>query len=78
MFVRPVAYNRVELSLGASLRLAIAINDNVRLGWTGLPGTKTPAYYKKINLRRKKSFIGSTPGPRRRGGMSRTRWRGAR
>jgi hypothetical protein len=77
MFVRPDAYNRVELSLGASLRLAIALNDNVRLGWTGLPGTKILTYFKKFNCAGKSSK-GLTPGPRRRGGMSRTRWRGAR
>jgi hypothetical protein len=45
LWVRPVAYPRVEDLKGASLGLAPA--SNIRLGWKGLSGTNALAYYEK-------------------------------
>jgi hypothetical protein len=40
------AYAREELlkGEGASLRQALALLQNIKLVWEGLPGTNTPAY----------------------------------
>jgi hypothetical protein len=42
---RPEAYPIVEHLKNASLELALAILENIRLSWKGLPGTNTLAYY---------------------------------
>jgi hypothetical protein len=42
------AYDRVERLKDASLRYDRALLANIRLGWTGLPGTNTLAYYKHL------------------------------
>jgi hypothetical protein len=34
---------------------------NIRLGWKGLPGTNTPAYYKHSYMTEEKSFITLAP-----------------
>ncbi len=41
MFVRPGAYPIVE----HLARYALVLPANIRLGWKGLPGTNTQAYY---------------------------------
>ncbi len=47
MFARkPGAYPRVEHLKGAALEEAVALLANIRLGWKGLPGTNTLAFYK--------------------------------
>jgi hypothetical protein len=45
MWVRPGAYPRVEHPKGASIGLPLALPANITLGWKGLPGTNTQAYY---------------------------------
>jgi predicted small integral membrane protein len=45
LWARPGAYPRVEHLKGPSLRLALALSANIRLGWKGLSGTNTLAYY---------------------------------
>jgi hypothetical protein len=40
-----VTYTRVEHLKGASLRQALALPENIRLGWKSLPGTNFLAYY---------------------------------
>jgi hypothetical protein len=51
----------VEHLESASLRYAPAQPTNIRLGWKGLPGTNTLAYYENPNIRAVKSFIELTP-----------------
>jgi len=46
MWVRPGAYPREEHLKVVSLGQAPALLANIRLGWKGLPGTNTLAYYK--------------------------------
>jgi len=48
LWVRLGAYPRVENLNGASLGQALALSENIRLGWKGLPGTNTLAYYKNL------------------------------
>jgi hypothetical protein len=43
---RPGAYPRVEHLKGVSLGWAPASPSNIRLGWRGVPGKNTLAYYK--------------------------------
>jgi hypothetical protein len=38
------------------------VGSNIRLGWKGLPGTNTLAYYTQILITTVKSFITLTPG----------------
>ena len=57
------AYPRVENMKGVSLGKALALPANIRLGWKGLPGTNTLAYYQKAYLTAVKSFITSATGP---------------
>jgi hypothetical protein len=45
-WVRPGAYPRVEHLKVASHGKTLALSANIRLGWKGLPGTNTLAYYK--------------------------------
>jgi hypothetical protein len=40
----------------ASLGLASALLANIRLGWLGLLGTNTPAYYEYLSITTVKSF----------------------
>ncbi len=42
---KPRAYPMVEHSKGASLGKAPSLPANIRLGWNGLPGINTLAYY---------------------------------
>ncbi len=35
---------------GASLRYAPALSANIKLGWKGLPGTHTLAYYENLYI----------------------------
>jgi hypothetical protein len=46
LWVRPGAYPKVEHLKGAFLASALDLVANIRLGWLGLPGTKTLACYK--------------------------------
>jgi hypothetical protein len=63
MFVdRPGAYPRVELLKGPSLRWAGATLTNIRMGWKGLPGTNTLAYYEHSEIAGMKGFITLGPG----------------
>ncbi len=57
--MRSGAYLTVEHLKGASLGYALAIPANIRLGWKGLPGTNTLAYYERVSTgprTSKKSF----------------------
>jgi hypothetical protein len=47
--VRPGAYSRGEHIKGSSLKgRLLALPTNIRLGWKGLPGTNTLAYYENL------------------------------
>jgi hypothetical protein len=63
MFVLEGAYPRVEHLKGASLRQAPALTANIRLGWKGLAGTNTRAYYKNLYITTVKVFIVQAPWP---------------
>jgi hypothetical protein len=54
---------RVEHVIDAPLygRL-LALPTNIRLGWKGLTGTKTLAYYEHLQITDEKSFITLGPG----------------
>jgi len=41
--------------------VASALPTNIRLGWKGLPGTNTLAYYENLQLTAVKSFITFAP-----------------
>ncbi len=45
LWVRPGIYPRAEHHKCASLGLTLALLENIRLGWKGLAGTNTLAYY---------------------------------
>ncbi len=62
MWVRPEAYQRVELLKGASLGKAMALMANIGLGWKGLPGINTPAYHESSKITDKQCFITLGPG----------------
>jgi hypothetical protein len=47
---------------GASLRKAMGLLENIRLGWKLLPRTNTIAYYKHSKISEVKSFITLGPG----------------
>jgi hypothetical protein len=47
----------VKYLKGALLDQAPALLTNLRLGWRGLPGTNTLAYYKNSLIADRKSFI---------------------
>ncbi len=51
-----------ELLKGASLRQALALPANITLGWRGLPGTNTLAYYENPKIMAVKSFMVQAPG----------------
>ncbi len=42
----------------------LASPTNIRLGWKGLPGTNTLAYYENLQIMAVKSFILRAPGLR--------------
>ncbi len=42
---------------GPSLRQALALFAIIRLGWKGMPGTNTIAYYESLQITDRKSFI---------------------
>jgi hypothetical protein len=63
LWVRPGAYPRVEHMKGASHWVGPA---NIILGWKGLPGTNTLAYYENPEFTVIKSFIGFAPAANRR------------
>ena len=48
---------------GATHRQALAFPSDIRLGWKGLPGTNSLAYYERSYLTAVKSFITLRPGP---------------
>jgi len=45
LWVRPGAHPREEHVKGTSLRYTLVLPANIRLVWSGLTGTSTPAYY---------------------------------
>jgi len=45
LWVRPGACPRVEYLKGVRLGLALALTADIRLGWKGLAGTNSLAYY---------------------------------
>jgi hypothetical protein len=47
----------VEQLKGASLRYALALLANIRLGWKGITGTSTLAYFEHSLIMALKSFI---------------------
>ncbi len=50
----------VEHLSGAPLQSnLLALREYIRLGWKGLPGTNTPAYYKDLQILDIKGFISS-------------------
>ncbi len=51
---RPGAYPRVEHLKGASIGQVLALPTNIRLGYKGLPGTNTLAYYENLLITDKK------------------------
>ncbi len=55
LWVRPGASPRVE-------HLAPALPANIRLGWKGLPGTNTLAFYENLSITAVKSFIVQATG----------------
>jgi hypothetical protein len=55
--VRPRACHRLENLKGALVRSTPVLTTNIRLGWKGLPGTSTLAYYKHSKITTVKSFI---------------------
>jgi hypothetical protein len=52
----------VEHLIGASLGKAPALPANIRLGWKGLPGTNTLAYYENPYITAVRSFTVQAPG----------------
>jgi hypothetical protein len=42
-----------SLTYSEALRLSLALITNIKLGWKGLPGTKTLAYYENFSLQDK-------------------------
>jgi hypothetical protein len=52
------AYPRVENLKGSSLGQAPTLPANIRLGWKGLPGTNTLAYYENYG---RKMFYSTGP-----------------
>ncbi len=62
LWVRPGAHPRVEHLKCSSLRKALALPANIRLGWKGLPGTNTLAYYENPQITTVKSFIVQATG----------------
>ncbi len=47
---------------GVLLEKSLALPTNIRLGWRGLPGTNTLAYYENPEITVVKSLIVLTPG----------------
>ncbi len=60
MLARLGAYPGVEHKKGSSI--APALPKNIRLGWKGLPGADTLAYYENLWITYRKSFITLGPG----------------
>jgi hypothetical protein len=52
----------VEHLKGFSIRLALALHANNIVGWKGLPGTNTLAYYELSQIRYVNGFITLGPG----------------
>jgi hypothetical protein len=61
MFVRPELITVDHLS-GTPRKAPVTLSTNLRLGWKGLSGTNTLAYYKHSLIVVVKSFITLTPG----------------
>jgi hypothetical protein len=61
-WVRAGAYPRVKHKNCASLGWALVLPPNIILGWRGLPGTNTQAYYKNPSITAVKSYIILPPG----------------
>jgi hypothetical protein len=59
--VRPVL-TQVYLTGAPLLGKLLALPKNIRLGWKGLSGTNTLAYYKHLYITGFKSFVTLTPG----------------
>jgi hypothetical protein len=51
----------VEHLKGASFRYALAFDENIRLGWKGLPKTNTLAYYGNPKITTVKSLYSLGP-----------------
>jgi hypothetical protein len=62
MFVRPEPITVEHLSGTLLLGRLLTLSTNLRLGWKGLTGTNTLAYYKHSLIAVVKSFITLTPG----------------
>jgi hypothetical protein len=58
MFAGKAEPTQVKKLLGAPL---LALPANIRLGWKGLPGTNTLAYYGNLKITAAKSFIIQAP-----------------
>jgi hypothetical protein len=53
----------VEHLKDTSLSQVLASVTDIRIGWRGLPGTNTVAYYENTSITNVKSFIIFSPGP---------------
>jgi hypothetical protein len=60
--VRPEPIRVKHLSGAPLYGRPLASPINIRLGWTGLPGTNTLAYYENPKITSVKSFIVPAPG----------------
>ncbi len=56
------AYSRIVHQRCTSLGQSLALLTNIRLGWKGLPGTNSRAYYKHSSITPQKCFIKWTLG----------------
>ncbi len=64
MRVRPGEYLRLKALKGASLGYAPALATTFRIGWKGLPATRTLAYYEHYESTALKGFITLSSGPK--------------
>jgi hypothetical protein len=60
--VRPEPFTEKHLSDTPLLGRFLALSANIRLGWNGLPGTYTLAYFKKFVNYECKKFYDIGPG----------------
>jgi hypothetical protein len=58
---RPELTQVKHLSVATLWGRLLASPTNIRLGWKGMPGTNTLAYYKNLQITAVKSFISSGP-----------------
>jgi hypothetical protein len=62
LWVRPEPSRMKYLSGAPFSGRPLALPKNIRLGWKGLPGTNTLAYYENLLITAVKSFVRLAPG----------------